>query len=96
MNRLSIGLQAFDNELLRAMDRLHTVERVCRRFPTPSRKAGFDNLNVDLIYGFPGQTLESWQDTLRHTVAMEPEHLSLYALKVEEHTPFHQAGNESK
>ena len=89
VNRLSIGLQAFDNELLRAADRLHSVEDFVAAFQA-ARQAGFENLNIDLIYGLPGQTLNQWQESLRSTVAMGPEHLSLYALKVEEHTPFYK------
>jgi oxygen-independent coproporphyrinogen-3 oxidase len=91
INRLSIGLQAFDNRLLRAMDRLHTVEEFLAAYRA-ARTAGFDNVNVDLIYGFPSQTLADWQETLQQTVNIKPEHLSLYALKVEEHTPFRTRG----
>jgi oxygen-independent coproporphyrinogen-3 oxidase len=91
VNRMSIGLQAFDDNLLRAADRLHTVADFLAAFDA-ARQAGFQNLNIDLIYGLPGQTLESWRETLKKSVAMKPEHLSLYALKVEEHTPFHVQG----
>ena len=57
-----------------------------------ARQSGFENVNIDLIYGFDGQTLESWQETVKSTVALNPEHLSLYALKIEEHTPFAAQG----
>ncbi len=91
INRLSIGLQVFDNALLKKIDRLHTVEEFLAAYQAV-RQAGFDNVSIDLIYGFEGQTLDSWQDTLRSTVALNPEHLSLYALKIEDHTPFAARG----
>ncbi len=87
VNRISLGLQAMDDTLLKAMDRLHTVEEFKTAY-RQVREAGFTNVSVDLIYGFPEQSLASWQDTLRQTVAWSPDHLSLYALKVEDHTPF--------
>jgi len=87
VNRLSIGLQAMDDALLKAMDRLHTVDEFHQAYKN-ARQAGFTNLNVDLIYGFSGQSLEAWKDTLDKTLVLNPEHLSLYALAIEEHTPF--------
>jgi len=91
INRLSIGLQVFDNALLRKIDRVHTVEEFMDAYQAV-RAAGFDNISIDLIYGFEGQTLHSWQKTLRSTVTLNPEHLSLYALKIEEQTPFAAKG----
>jgi oxygen-independent coproporphyrinogen-3 oxidase len=91
INRLSIGLQVFDNALLKKIDRLHTVEEFKTAYQAV-RQAAFDNVSIDLIYGFEGQTLESWQETLKSTIALNPEHLSLYALKIEEHTPFAAKG----
>jgi len=91
INRLSIGLQAMDDVLLKAMDRLHTVSEFLSAYRTV-RDAGFDNVSIDLIYGFPGQRLEGWKETLKKTADLQPEHLSLYALKVEEHTPFRAQG----
>jgi len=91
LNRLSIGLQVFDNALLKKIDRLHTVEEFLAAYHA-FRQAGFDNLSVDLIYGFEGQSLQSWLETLKATAALNPEHLSLYALKIEEHTPFAAQG----
>ena len=87
ITRLSVGLQVFDNALLKKIDRLHTVEEFMEAYHSV-RQAGFDNVSIDLIYGFDGQTLDSWKETLKSTVALNPEHLSLYALKIEEHTPF--------
>jgi oxygen-independent coproporphyrinogen-3 oxidase len=91
INRLSIGLQVFDNTLLKKIDRLHTVEDFLAAYRAV-REAGFENVSIDLIYGFDGQTLESWLETLKSTAALNPEHLSLYALKIEEHTPFAAQG----
>ncbi len=93
VNRLSIGLQAYEDGLLKAMGRLHTVQEFETAYQA-ARAAGFDNLNIDLIYGFPGQTLEAWKATLSASISLEPEHLSLYALGIEEHTPFGAAGVE--
>lgn len=91
VNRLSIGLQAFDDALLRRMDRLHTVEDFLCAY-AQARQAGFDNLSVDLIYGFPGQSPMDWERTVDATLDLHPDHVSLYALAVEEHTPFHARG----
>ncbi len=91
INRLSLGLQSFDDTLLKAMGRLHTAEEFRQAYQTV-RAAGFDNVSIDLIYGFPNQTLDGWKDTLRQAIELHPEHLSLYALKVEEHTPFFKEG----
>lgn len=91
INRLSIGLQSFDDAILKAMDRLHTAEEF-RDAYRAARAVGFDNVSVDLIYGFPEQSMESWQSTLEEAAALEPEHLSLYALTVEEHTPLYVRG----
>jgi oxygen-independent coproporphyrinogen III oxidase len=87
INRLSLGLQAYDDVLLKEMGRLHTVEQFEKAYWL-ARGAGFTNISIDLIYGFAGQTQASWENTLRSTSDLQPEHLSLYALAVEEHTPF--------
>src|SRR4029077_6740229 len=87
INRLSIGLQAYDDDLLKSMGRLHTVRQFEEAYQK-ARDSGFSNINIDLIYGFTGQTLKTWQETVRSAAALQPEHLSLYALTVEEHTPF--------
>lgn len=87
INRLSLGLQVMDDTLLKTIDRLHTVEDFLAAYRNV-REAGFDNVSVDLIYGLPSQSLVTWQETVKKTVALQPDHLSLYALKVEDHTPF--------
>jgi oxygen-independent coproporphyrinogen III oxidase len=87
VNRLSFGLQAAQDKHLSALGRLHDFARFERAW-TEARNAGFDNLNVDLMYGLPDQTMDEWTDTLGKVLALGPEHLSAYALTVEEKTSF--------
>jgi oxygen-independent coproporphyrinogen-3 oxidase len=84
--RLSMGVQSFDVAVLGALERLHSPASV-RRAVTDARAAGYRNVNVDLIYGAHGETLESWDRTLREAIALEPEHVSAYALTIEPSTP---------
>ncbi len=84
-NRLSLGVQSTDDALLRRIGRVHTYEQV-QQAVMAARKAKFTNLSLDLIYGLPGQTMEDWQRTLADAVALGPEHLSCYGLKLEEGT----------
>ena len=86
-NRLSIGVQAWDNELLTALDRFHTTEEAERAIHA-ARNAGFTNLNLDLMFGLPRQTLALWHQTLETALDFHPEHLSLYALTLEPGTRF--------
>ena len=88
-NRLSLGVQSTDDALLRRIGRVHTYEQV-QQAVTAARKAKIENLSLDLIYGLPDQTMEDWQRTLADAVALGPEHLSCYGLKVEESTPLWQ------
>lgn len=85
-NRLSLGMQSADAAELAAMGRIHTPEQV-RQAVDAARDADFENLSLDLIYGLPGQTMERWAANLAAAVALAPEHLSCYGLKVEEGTP---------
>ena len=85
INRLSLGVQAFDDATLRRLNRGHTVADALTTFDH-ARQAGFDNISLDFIYGLPLQTFEEWRATLDRAIALQPEHLSLYALKVEEGT----------
>ena len=87
-NRLSLGAQSADNEILRSIGRVHTWEQVASA-AAAARKAGWKNLSLDLIYGLPGQTMALWQDTVEQALALSPEHLSCYGLKVEEGTPLY-------
>jgi oxygen-independent coproporphyrinogen-3 oxidase len=86
VNRLSIGVQSFDDAELRFLGRIHNAEEAGRCIGL-ARDAGFDNLSMDLIYALPGQTIEQWERTLRHALALQPDHLSAYGLIVEDNTP---------
>ncbi len=85
INRLSLGVQSFDDAIVRRLNRGHTVSEALETYEL-ARRAGFENINLDFIYGLPLQTLEDWRATLERALALAPEHLSLYALKVEEGT----------
>jgi oxygen-independent coproporphyrinogen-3 oxidase len=86
VNRLSIGVQSFDDDELLSLDRIHSSGDATEAFRL-ARTAGFDNVNLDLIFGLPGQPLARWQRSLERALALAPEHLSLYALTVEDGTP---------
>lgn len=95
VNRLSIGLQASQNSLLETLGRIHTVEDFENNYKT-ARSVGFDNINVDLIFGLPDQDPEDFEKTLRHLLAFSPEHISCYALSVEKGTVFYQWHKEGR
>ena len=86
VNRVSMGVQSLDADELRFLDRLHSAERAEQAL-SEIRAAGLDNVNLDLIYGLPRQRFETWRSTLERVAAWRPEHLSCYALTVEEGTP---------
>lgn len=85
VNRMSIGMQSANEAELRLFDRRHDNDAVIRAFQA-ARHGGIRNLNLDLIYGVPHQTLDTWRATLRQTLVLQPEHVSLYALTLEEGT----------
>lgn len=87
VNRVSMGVQSWDPELLKVLGRVHDAGQVVRSFGI-LRGAGYDNINLDLIYGVPGQTLVQWEDSLRRTIDLGPEHISAYCLTYEEDTEF--------
>lgn len=89
VNRVSLGMQSACDEELAAIGRVHTHAQTTAAVEAV-RRAGIKNLSLDLIYGLPGQSLERWQENLSAAVALEPEHLSCYGLKVEEGTPLFQ------
>jgi oxygen-independent coproporphyrinogen-3 oxidase len=93
VNRLSIGLQAFQDSLLRELGRIHTIEDFKQSFEI-ARSLGFNNINVDLMFGIPSQTLEHWLETLENVTQLNPEHLSCYSLIVEEGTGFYKRFEE--
>jgi oxygen-independent coproporphyrinogen-3 oxidase len=88
INRLSIGLQSADNALLLRIGRLHTAEMFARAYHQ-ARDAGFRNINVDLIYALPGQTVKDFENTLCYVAAIAPDHISAYALTLSTGTPLH-------
>jgi oxygen-independent coproporphyrinogen-3 oxidase len=87
VNRLSFGVQSANAFELRMLERAHDFFDVIEAV-TSARKAGFTNLNLDLIYGLPEQTLPTWQTTVRRILDLHPEHISAYALTLEHGTPF--------
>lgn len=86
INRLSLGVQSFSDPLLKEIGRIHTAETAGEAIGQV-RRAGFTNLNLDLMFGLPGQTMADWHSTLETAVGYGPEHLSLYGLMVEQGTP---------
>ena len=86
VNRLSLGVQSACDQELQNLHRPHTFEQAVQAV-TMARQAKFQNLSLDLIYGLPGQTMEGWQNTVEQILALKPEHLSCYGLKVEAGTP---------
>jgi oxygen-independent coproporphyrinogen-3 oxidase len=85
INRISFGAQSFNPDELQMLGRLHSAEAIGETI-NAARRARADNLNLDLIYGLPHQTLATWRDTLTKTIALEPEHISLYSLTLEKGT----------
>ena len=88
-NRVSLGIQCDNDAILKKIGRPHTYKDAVAAVQK-IRKAGFRNLSLDLIYGLPGQKLEDWLHTLRHVLALQPEHMSCYGLTVEEGTPLYE------
>jgi oxygen-independent coproporphyrinogen-3 oxidase len=87
INRLSLGVQSWDDELLKLLGREHDSKQAEESFRL-LRAAGFSNINVDLMFGLPGQTLGQWRASLEKTIALQPEHVSAYCLTYEEDTEF--------
>ena len=87
VNRLSIGAQSFSDEILRQLGRCHTADQAARAIVL-AREAGFGNVNLDLMFGVPGQAASDWADTLERAVSLDPEHVSVYGLTIEPGTDF--------
>ena len=87
INRISFGLQSANDRELKFLGRIHTWAEFLESFAL-ARECGFTNLNIDLMSALPGQTCESWKDTLKRVTDLEPEHISAYSLIIEEGTPF--------
>ncbi|MGL4774085.1 MAG: radical SAM family heme chaperone HemW [Clostridium sp.] len=89
VNRISMGLQSTDDSLLKGIGRIHTYNVFKDNFNL-ARKVGFRNINVDLMFGLPNQTIEQWEKTLEDIILLGPEHISAYSLIIEEGTPFYK------
>ncbi len=87
INRLSLGSQSFDAQLLKTLGRIHTPAEITQAL-SHARAAGFTSINLDFMFGLPGQSMRQWQETLAQALILRPEHLSLYSLIIEEGTPF--------
>ena len=95
INRLSLGSQSFDAELLLTLGRIHTPEEIVLALHH-ARAAGFHSINLDFMFGLPGQTMQHWKTTLDRALALRPEHFSLYSLIIEEGTNFYTWTNEGR
>ena len=95
VNRISFGFQSLNLDMLKFMSRWHTPEDSIRTFKN-ARKAGYSNINIDMIFGIPGQTLDVWSNNLETIVSLEPEHISAYSLTVEKQTPLYHLVQSDK
>jgi len=87
INRISVGLQCWQNKLLKMLGRIHTEEEFLNNFYN-IRNADFNNVNIDLMFSLPNQTINDWIETLENVIKLQPEHISCYSLIIEEGTPF--------
>lgn len=94
-NRLSIGMQSANDAELKALGRIHTYAAFQEIYQA-ARTAGFHNINIDIMSALPGQTMESYEDTLQKVIALNPEHISSYSLIIEEETPFWKIYGDDK
>ena len=88
VNRISFGFQSLNKDLLKFMSRWHTPEESIESYKN-ARKANYENINIDMIFGIPGQTTQIWKNDLEAIAAIEPEHISTYSLTVEKQTPLY-------
>ena len=89
VNRLSFGLQAMQDETLKQLGRIHTVAEFLESYHL-AREHRFENINIDLIFALPDQTMDAWHHTLNEVISLEPDHISAYNLVMEETTPFYE------
>lgn len=94
-NRVSLGAQTFSDDRLRQIRRRHNAEQVDNAVET-LRKAGLQNISIDLMFGFPGETLYQWLSDIEHAISLRPQHISAYSLMYEEGTPLHRMLDEGK
>lgn len=95
VNRISMGLQAKQDNLLRGLGRIHNYKTFKENFLL-AKKVGFNNINVDLMFGLPNQSLNEWEETLREIISLEPAHISAYSLIIEEGTAFYNLYENDK
>jgi len=95
VNRLSMGAQSFDAQLLKTLGRIHSPADISQAVQQ-ARAAGFTSINLDFMFGLPGQTMQHWRETLEQALELHPEHFSLYSLIVEEGTPFYTWVHEGR
>lgn len=95
VNRLSLGVQSFKDQELLELGRIHSSSRAIEAF-RKAQKAGFQNINIDLMFGIPGQALASWKDTLSQAAALGPTHISTYCLTVEKNTELYKKIKEGQ
>ncbi|MCI6189318.1 MAG: radical SAM family heme chaperone HemW [Clostridium sp.] len=93
INRISFGLQSTNNEILKKIGRIHTYEEFKENYIL-ARKIGFKNINIDMMFGLPNQSLNIWLESLKEVVELNPEHISSYSLIIEEKTPFYSLFNK--
>lgn len=89
-NRISMGVQSFNNAQLKRLGRRHNAEKAHQAIKN-SREAGYSNISIDLMFALPGSTLEEWEQTISEAISLKPEHISAYNLMYEEDTPLHRA-----
>jgi len=94
VNRLSLGVQSFDDRRLKELGRRHSASKALEAFGLA--RIAFNNVNIDLLYALPNQTLEEWHQALKKALGLEPDHISLYPLTVEEGTPLSQEIDSGK
>ncbi|MGN8728552.1 radical SAM family heme chaperone HemW [Hornefia butyriciproducens] len=90
VNRLSMGVQSLDDGILHTLGRIHSAGDAVEAYRL-ARKAGFRNINLDLMFAVPGQSMEQWMNTVNRVIGLDPEHISFYSLQIEEDTPFYEA-----
>ncbi|XZH39653.1 radical SAM family heme chaperone HemW [Clostridium perfringens] len=95
VNRISMGLQAKQDNLLKGLGRIHNYKTFKENFLL-AKKVGFNNINVDLMFGLPNQRLNEWEETLREIISLEPAHISVYSLIIEEGTAFYNLYENDK
>jgi oxygen-independent coproporphyrinogen-3 oxidase len=95
INRLSIGVQSFNDQELQFLGRIHDAGQ-SMQIISEANKAGFENINIDLIYALPGQTLNSWKASMKKASELKPAHISAYNLTIEKDTPFYELKKQGK